>query len=197
MQKRRKHPPAVPTAQSLHNVALFYLSRYAASEGGLRRVLQNRLRKAALLHPDFSRDAAKQAELRNAIETIVEKNRKSGILNDAAYASMKAESLRRGGRSRRYILQKLQQKGLAVETIGKALRDADGPEKDGSEAEMKAAYAFAKKRKFGIFRKVKADEARLHKELGSFARAGFSLDVARRVLGKKASEDFDLDSGLD
>ncbi len=58
---------------------------------------------------------------------------------------------------------------------------------------MKAAYVFAKKRKFGPFRIAPTDENRLRKELSTFARAGFSLDIARKVLGKETIEDYEAD----
>ncbi len=86
--KKRSRQIFIPTTDSLARAAFRYLGRYAASEASLRRVLVNKIRRAALFHSEFSRDAAKQAELRNDIETIIEKHRKTGALNDTAYASV-------------------------------------------------------------------------------------------------------------
>src|ERR1700722_3860684 len=107
----------IPTAQSLEGTALFYLSRYAASEFSLRRVLENRLRRAAQRNPEFANDDALRDTLRAAIDAIVEKHKKSGTLNDVAYAGIKTASLRRAGRSARAIKLKLGQKGIAGAVI--------------------------------------------------------------------------------
>jgi regulatory protein len=187
--KKRPRQIFIPTIESLGRAAFSYLGRYAASEGSLRRVLQNKIRRAALFHPDFSHDAAKQAELRNTIETIIEKHRKSGVLNDDTYAAMKVGSLRRAGRSRRYIEQKLALKSVHSQTVRRALDGVDNEHKDSSDAEMKAASIFAKKHKFGPYRLKIADENRLRKELATFARAGFSLQIARTVLNTKLGEE--------
>jgi regulatory protein len=179
---------SVPTPESLAQAALSYLARYAASEGALRRALQNRLRRAALTHSDFAHNAALQKTLHNAIETIIEKHRKSGVLNDAAYAIAKAESLRREGRSRRYIQQALGLKGVHAEIAKAALKAADQDNTDPAEAEIKAARAFARRRRLGVFRAGAADEDRQRKDLDALARAGFSFDIARKVLGAKVRD---------
>jgi regulatory protein len=173
----------IPTRQSLENTALSYLSRYAASEFSLRHVLENRLRQTALLNPLFAEDGALQKQLRMVIDGIVEKHKKTGVLNDAAYAEMKTSSLRRAGRSARAIRQRLGQKGIAPALVTKALgRGAD--QGDPAEAEFKAALALARRRRLGPFRKNKAAPEQERKDLATLARAGFSFDIARRVLGE-------------
>ena len=94
-----RKPVKIPTVQGLEGTALFYLGRYAASEASLRRVLMNRLQKAARALPQFAADEALNESLRTAIEIIIAKHKKSGALNDAAFAEMKTRSLRRAGRS--------------------------------------------------------------------------------------------------
>jgi regulatory protein len=173
----------VPTPESLARVALSYLGRYAASEGALRRALHNRLRRAMMVHPAFAQDAERQALLRNVIETIIKKHRKSGVLNDAAYAETKVNSLRRAGRSRRYIEHALSRKGVRRDLTETALaKSNDDAEQE--EAEISAARVFARRRRLGPFRANKNDDDRRRKDLASLARAGFSLDVARKVLGE-------------
>ena len=147
----------IPTPQNLANVALHYLGRYTASEASLRLVLTNRIRRAAMQHPDFAADADRQKSLRSAIETIIETHKRTGVLNDAAFAATKINSLRRQGRSRRIIEQKLAVKGIRGEVIKAALAAHD----DGVEpqdVEFKAAVAFARRRKLGSFRKVPVDD---------------------------------------
>lgn len=184
---RRK--PRKPTPERLGNIALAYLSRYAASEASLRRVLQNRVRRYAMKDENFAADEAMRKTLAAAIEEIIEKHKRLGVLNDEAYAEMKVGSLRRAGGSARRIAQKLVQKGVKKEIIEAALMPEEG---EADEVENKAARAFARKKGLGPYRKGGASEDRAvkAKEIASMARAGFSYDVARDILGA-GPEDFD------
>jgi len=177
--KPRSHK--IPTVRSLENIALFYLSRYAASEASLRRVLENRIRRAAYRNPEFAGDEAKQDQLRSAIKAIIERHTKTGILNDVAYAEMKTNSLRRAGRSARAIKQRLGRSGIASRIVDDTLTHARDNE-SGDDAEIKAALILARRRKLGPYRTGDADRERKQKELATLARAGFSIDVARKVL---------------
>ncbi len=171
----------IPTRQSLENAALRYLARYAASEASLRRVLKNRLARAALRIPEFADDASTRAALHADIERIVDGYKKSGVLNDKSYAETKVGSLRRQGRSRRAIAQKLGRAGIDRKIIESALTRG-AAEASCEEAELAAATILAKRRKMGPFRHGPADEKRRLKEYATFARAGFSANIARKVL---------------
>jgi regulatory protein len=186
----RKAPRKIPTPKNLANVALHYLGRYSASEASLRRVLQNRIRRAAMDNPDFSADKERMMLLRSAIETIIETHKKTGALNDAAFAETKINSLRRAGRSRRAIEQKLAVKGVKHDVVAAALAQND----DGAEpeaVEFKAALALARRRRLGPFRKTPVDDDRRRKDFATLARAGFSSAIARRVLQAEAPEDWE------
>lgn len=183
--KRRK--PKKPTPERLGNVALSYLSRYASSEASLRRVLENRVRRYAMKDEAFAADRATWEVLSKAIEDIVEKHKRLGVLNDKAYAEMKVAGLRRSGGSARRIAQKLAQKGVKKEIVEDALVPEEGEIED---AEMKAARAFARKRCLGPFKRGGKTEDRgvRAKEIAAMARAGFSYDVAREILGALPEE---------
>lgn len=172
----------IPTAERLKNVALFYLSRYAASEASLRRVLENRIRRAKMAHPDFASDDKKQTELRAAIETIIASHKKTGAVNDAVIADMKVASLRRSGKSEKFIRQKLGLGGLKKDIIAHAISQHDGEDRE--EAELNAARALCKKRRIGQFRpKERPSKDAAQKDFGVLARAGFSSTTIRKVLG--------------
>lgn len=165
----------LPTPEFLENVALRYLSRFASSEENLRRVLENHIKKAAMSNREFSQDLEAQRKLRIAIDSIIEKHKKSGALNDFAYAVMKIDSMRREGKSRKRIEEKLKQKGIPQSIITSILS-----EKGGNEEELKAALVSIKK----IKRKTnKQSEKKL---LSAMARAGFSYEIAKKAL--KAAE---------
>jgi len=193
-----RRPFRKPNPVRLANAALFYLSRYAASEASLRRVLENKLRRAAMQDDTFAADHELQATLREAIEKIIETHKATGALNDAAYAEMKVHSLRRSGRSARMITQKLSQKGLKADVIERALVP-EYEDETPVDVEIRAARALAKRRALGPYRKAttrpaltEAEEAkRKAKESATLARAGFSFDIIKRVLGVSFDEPYD------
>jgi regulatory protein len=154
-------------AELLERWALGYLGRYASSAENLRRVLMRRVRR-------LSPDAVLPAKA--LIEALVTRYRESGLLDDAAYAAGRTESLHRRGDSLRSISAKLTAKGVPAAVVAGAvsgLRDA-APNPD-----LAAACAFARRRRLGPFRRAAADQGR---ELAAFARAGFSRRVAQAVL---------------
>jgi regulatory protein len=155
----------------------------------LRRVLENKLRRASLHNLQFRDDEVLQGQLRTVIESIVTKHKKTGIINDVAFAQMKTETWRRAGRSARAIRQRLTHKGIAATGIDKALHHQ---EDESENAELKAALVFARRRKLGPFFKGTADQDKKRKDFANFARAGFSFDIAKQILGKNEG-DFDGD----
>jgi len=167
-----------PTPDSLTRAAEYYLARFAASESSLRRVLNTRLRRVAMSNPDFAANRELQAHLKSAIETIIENYKHSGIINDGAYAEMKRSSLRRAGRSRSAIKQKLQAKGLAAGVIDQALAE----ESDEENAELTAALIFAKRKKIGRYATVSVAADQQKKQIAAMARAGFKFGIIKRII---------------
>ena len=98
------------------------------------------------------------------------------MLDDAAYAAARVQSLHRRGESVRAMRARLAAKGVSAADVADALAvlRAAAPDPD-----LAAACAFARRRRLGPFRRAPADHAR---ELGAFARAGFSRRVAEAVL---------------
>lgn len=181
----RKRPVQIPTPESLYQAALFYLGRYAAPAAALRRVLDNKIRRAAVTHPDFAQDHERQSALRQAVENVVMRCAKSGLINDQDYAAMKVSTLRRAGRSRRAIAAKLQGKGLASDLVAATL---DLHDDEGNAADVKAATIYARKRRLGSFRPAATRKDHYRKDTAALARAGFSHDVIRQVLGHDSAD---------
>ena len=151
----------------LERWALHYLGRYASSAENLRRVLTRRVRRRA---PEAVPAAG------GLIDTLVARYRESGLLDDATYASARVQSLHRRGESMRAMRARLAAKGVAAADVADAVSAlrAAAPDPD-----LAAACVFARRRRLGPFRRADADHAR---ELGAFARAGFSRRVAEAVL---------------
>lgn len=171
------------TLGDLQEAALDYLARYAASTVRVRRVLERRVRRRI---PD--REGIEAA--RETIAAVIAKLTAQGYLEDGRYASVKAASLARQGRSRRWIAAKLAADGVAPTLIRAAL---DGLAESGDQSELAAAIAFAKRRRFGPYRtpkRLSPDDLRAleRKELAALARAGFDHRTARTVLKASSPE---------
>jgi len=184
--KRKK--PRKLTPIRLANIALYYLSRYAASEASLRKVLENRLRKAIIQDEELSSNYENQEKLKEAINEIVEKHKKSGAINDKEYSFTKVLSFRRSGGSTRKIYLKLQQKGIDKKLIEDALKKAEEESEENSEEV--AALSYARKRRLGEFRsKLSLDRMSKEKlsklkekDYATMARAGFSYDIIKKII---------------
>ena len=147
----------------LEEWALRYLGRYASSAENLRRVLMRRVR-------------GRSAEARPLIDALVARYRESGLLDDAAYAAARVQSLHRRGDSLQAIRARLAAKGVAASEIATAVSELRSAAVD---PDLAAACAFARRRRLGPFRRGLADR---HRELAVFARAGFSRAIAGAVL---------------
>jgi regulatory protein len=151
----------------LERWALHYLGRYASSAENLRRVLKRRVRRHS---PEAAQATA------TLIDELVTRYREAGLLDDAAYAAGRVQSLHRRGESLRAIRARLAAKGVAAGDIADALSDL----RAAVDPDLAAACAFARRRRLGPYRRTAAaDHTR---ELSAFARAGFSRRVAEAVL---------------
>ncbi|UEM02671.1 RecX family transcriptional regulator [Skermanella rosea] len=168
---RRQQKPV--TAQYLENAALYYLQRFASSSANLRRVLMGKVERSARAHgTDRSEGAA-------LVEALIERYQRSGLLDDKAYAEMKASSLHRRGTSTRAIREKLSLKGVGGDEIAAALESVD--EETPGDTELAAAVALARRRRLGPFRRTGREEHR-EKDMAALGRAGFGYQIARKVV---------------
>jgi regulatory protein len=171
--RRERAPPRKITAARLDNMALYYLGRFSSSSGNLRRVLMRKVARAAAAHGDDPDDGAK------LIEDLIARYLSSGLIDDRAYAAQKAASLQRRGASRFGIRGKLRQKGVEGELVAEAIESLDAASET---SELAAACALARRRRLGPYRAPAVRRAAHDKDLATLARAGFRLDLARRVL---------------
>jgi regulatory protein len=168
--------PPPPDGGSLHQAALTHLARYAATEAGLRRVLVRRVDRWAQAQTDPEAAAPVIAAAREAIEAVIARLVQAGALSDTVFAETRAKSLIRGGQSNRAVQARLVAKGVAPD-IARAVSVSD------AETELAAALVLARKRRIGPYRtKDDAGPAVRMKEMGQFARAGFSREIATQAL---------------
>ncbi|MEJ8476890.1 regulatory protein RecX [Roseibium algae] len=172
--KKPKQKPAgkrykLPTEDRLTRSAVHYLQRYATSAENLRRVLNRKVMRAAQFHERSPSDFDEM------IETVVTKCKRSGMVDDAKYAEIKVASQRRRGQSQRHIEAKLRAKGVPASVVVTAIEAQETSDFD-------AALVLARKRKIGPWRIKGLREDHRDKDLAILCRAGFSFDVARRII---------------
>ncbi len=183
----RKRKPRKVTTKSLERAALFYLERFATSAENLRRVLMRRVERSVHFH-GTDREAGA-----GLVDGLVARYLASGLLDDRAYAEGRVRTMRRRGSSARLIRLKLRQKGVADDVVAGALADHA---EDGTDPEAAAAAALARRRRLGPFRPPAERQEKREKDLAALARAGFSYDMARRVIEAPSPEDLADDEFL-
>ena len=172
-QKKVGKPKALRkmTPQRVKNIGLYYLKRFESSVANLRMVLKRRVDAYARQVKDFDR-----AEAYDWIEKILADFQRYGYLNDERYTEIKIKDYMSAGKSPRYIMGKLREKGVD-EAVVNALLDMQ----EYNAYDM--ALRLAKKKKIGPFC---ADEnlrrERRSKDLAILVRAGFDYDTAVKVL---------------
>lgn len=176
MRRGRRIPET--TLPALEQAAFAYLERYASSAENLRRVLMRRVERAARA------EATTREEGRARVDAVIAKLEANRLLDDRQYAEARARSLSRQGRSKARIAQRLAAKGVDSETVDAAVESVV---EDG-HSDLRAALTLARKRRLGPFR-TKADrKERRERDLAALGRAGFSFEIAKRVIDAESVE---------
>lgn len=159
------------TPQRLKNIALYYLKRFETSEYNLRSVLKRRIDDYAYWNKEFDKKEA-YCWLDDLMNDFV----RLGYVNDERYAEIKIRGYLSAGKSPRYILNKLKEKGIDEDLADKLLNEQ---EYDAFESALK----LAKKKKIGPYSiDEKLRKERRNKDMGILIRAGFDYDVVIKVL---------------
>jgi regulatory protein len=181
-----REPGPAPSRPALHEAALAYLARGAATADSVKKTLERRIGNWARRSVRAGRDpetiAGDAAKARELIAEIVGRLCEVGLVNDATFAENRARRMSNAGRSRRAISAHLAQKGVAAATVREAVPHDAG-------AELHAALQFARRRRIGPFASEEeatvdreARRAAERKALGALARAGFDWSVCDRVI---------------
>lgn len=162
--------PKKLTLQRMENIALWYVERYGGSRESLRRVLYRRVERNQRAH-DID---AKQAK--EWVEDVIIKLTDLSYLDDRAFARSRVQKLVKAGHSYRMIAMKLRAKG-----IDETILDETINEHCDADTEHRAAWVYARKRGLGPYR-TKDRDVYKQKDLASFARRGFSFEIASQIL---------------
>ena len=159
---RQKRTPRPLDAARLDELALAYVARFAASAAKLESYLQRKLRERGW-----------QGEGEPPLHEILTRFIAAGYVDDAAYARMKAGSLRRRGYGERRVEQALGAAGIGDEDRA-AVRAGEGEQR-------RAALLFARRRRLGPWG-APLDRQGREKQLAAMLRAGHRLDIARNIV---------------
>lgn len=166
----RKKPRPPLDRESLEQLALHYVGRYATTRAKLKSYLMRKIRERGWAEdrdPDVEKLAAKLSEL--------------GYVDDAAFAEARARSLSRRGYGSRRVDQVLFAAGIEDE-------DSSGARQIAAENSWDAAIAFARKRRFGPFAEGPVSPDRKRKFIAAMMRAGHSYEIARKFIDSEPGD---------
>ena len=153
--------------KKLLKYAVDYLSKYDSSKVNLINVLKRKILRLKTTNYE-------KRKLINIIESIIIKLEKNKFIDDDRYSSTKILSLSNSGKSKNFIFNYLIKKGVNKSQIRNNLTLM---EQDNDNWELNSAKIFAKKKK--LLEKNQSYE----KNLAKMARAGFSYDICKKILG--------------
>lgn len=168
------------TAAYLERAALYYLERFASSTANLRRILMRKVERSVTVH------GTDRAEAAQWVEAAITRLKGLGYLDDSSFAETRVASLSRRGRSMAAIRSTLRASGVERDEVDKAvgvlLAEVADPDLD-------AAAALARRKRLGPYRPPDVRAEMRSKDLAALGRAGFSYDLARRVVDAPTPED--------
>ena len=174
--KLKKKPLRKITKVRIKNIALYYLKRFDSSVENLRQVLRRRVNDYVYYNPDFDKEQGYAW-----IEEVLHEFEGYGYLNDERYAEIKVRGYLSAGKSERYILGKMREKGILEDLVEKLLGEQ---EYDVFEMAMR----LAKKKKIGPFRVTGDRKEFWQKDAAKLVTAGFEYEVVKQVLGYEGEE---------
>ena len=153
--------------KKLLKYAVDYLSKYDSSKNNLVNVLKRKILRLNVTNFE-------KKKLIDIIESIILKLEKNKFIDDDRYSSIKILSLSKLGKSKNFISNYLIKKGIDKTQIQKNLNLM---ENNNNDWEMDSAKIFVKKKR--LLEKNETYE----KKLAKMARAGFSYDICKKILG--------------
>lgn len=171
-QKKLSKPPKKITFSRLNNIALFYVSKFEASEKMVQRMLEKRIYKNSLKGGEVPEETNEW--IKKIIKGLVDNN----YVNDVRYAENTYNRLLASGKSTRVIINKLKTAGINDDLI----KDIINKESDNINNDLENAKKLVKKKKLGKFRSIEKQKEFFKKDLACLARAGFSYETAIKAL---------------
>jgi regulatory protein len=174
---RKPRRQAIPlNQQTLEELALAYVGRFATTRAKLRTYLARKLRERGW-------EGAREADLAGLADRFAQ----SGLIDDAGYALAKAQTLTARGYGKRRVIERLRGAGVAESDSAAAREHSD------KEA-LGAALRFAERRRLGPYAAAApAGPKEREKAIATMIRAGHGFDVARAIVDLKPGAPVDLE----
>ena len=153
--------------KKLLKYAIDYLSKYDSSKRNIINVLKRKIFRLKITNFEKSK-------LVNIIDSVIINLEKNKFIDDDRYSSIKILSLSKLGKSKNFISNYLIKKGIDKTQIQKNLNLM---ENNNNDWELDSAKIFVKKKR--LLEKNEIYE----KKLARMARAGFSYDICKKILG--------------
>ena len=153
--------------KKLLKYAIDYLSKYDSSKRNIINVLKRKIFRLKITNFEKSK-------LINIIDSVIINLEKNKFIDDDRYSSIKILSLSKLGKSKNFISNYLIKKGIDKTQIQKNLNLM---ENNNNDWELDSAKIFVKKKR--LLEKNEIYE----KKLAKMARAGFSYDICKKILG--------------
>ena len=153
--------------KKLLKYAIDYLSKYDSSKRNIINVLKRKIFRLKITNFEKSK-------LINIIDSVIINLEKNKFIDDDRYCSTKILSLSKFGKSKNFISNYLIKKGIDKTQIQKNLNLM---ENNNNDWELDSAKIFVKKKR--LLEKNEIYE----KKLARMARAGFSYDICKKILG--------------
>ena len=147
--------------------AIDYLSKFSSSKKNLQRILKSKIQR-------LSKDKKYRFKLYAELDFIFDQLEKNNLLNDEDYSYSKIQALADRGKSKIFVKKYLFSKGIESNIIDGQLKNF---EIQNPGWEKKSAQIFVKKNNL-----LKSNDI-YEKKLAKMARAGFSYDLCKEILG--------------
>ena len=169
--QRTSRPRKPLNGERLHELALFYVGKFATTRAKLTAYLNRKLRERA-----WEGDSPPE------VERLVERLAESGLVDDALYALSKSRSL--------------SERGYGAARVRQTLRAAGVDDEDGAAAHelaadgaASAALRYARRRRIGPYADFAPDRAGRERALAAMIRAGHGFDLARTIVDAEPGSD--------
>lgn len=177
--RKPRRTPKPLNRERLHELALFYVGKFATTRAKLAAYLNRKVRERGW-----------EGDLPPEVEALVERLAASGMVDDALYALSKSRSLSERGYGAARLRQTLRAAGIDEED-GAAAREL------AAEEAASAALKFARRKRIGPYALTALDRVAREKALAAMVRAGHGFELARAVVDAEPGTEFDLEELLE
>jgi regulatory protein len=167
---RRRRAPRPLEPESLDELALSYVARFATSRARLASYLGRKLKERGWT-----------GERPPDVEGLVERLARQGFVDDRAFAEARAGGLLRRGYGSRRV-------SAALNLAGIEEKDSEGALETAAKEGWRAALRFAERRRIGPFSLRPADREERERALAAMIRAGHDFRLARRIVDSPPGE---------